>query len=73
VRLDPFGKQVLVPIFLYFNFKHKTVFTNNVGHLWFPFRKKSWKKFLPSNSSVVNTVSGGDITDLGHFVRLPMS
>ena len=40
---------------------------NNFG------KKYHLKKNLPFNSFLVNTLSGGDITDLGHFVRLPMS
>ena len=34
-------KQILVTFFLYFNLKQKPIFTNNVGHIWFPFRKSS--------------------------------
>ena len=30
--------QVLAIFFLYFNLKQKSVFTNNVGQEWFPFR-----------------------------------
>ena len=32
-------RTVSVTVFLYFNLKQKTLFTNNVGHTLFPFRK----------------------------------
>ena len=32
-----FSQPVLVKFFLYFKLKQKTLFTNNFGHIWFPF------------------------------------
>ena len=36
-------------IFLYFNLKQKTVFTNNVQRIWFTFRKYSLEKKISLN------------------------
>ena len=33
------GPDLLVTIFFYFNLKQKPLFTDNVGHIWFPFKK----------------------------------
>ena len=37
--LEFLGHQVLVTFFLYINFYNFSTFTNNVGQIWFPFRK----------------------------------
>ena len=46
--LKSFAQQVLVTIFPYFNFK-KTLFTNNVGNIWFPCRKYFLEKIVYKN------------------------
>ena len=42
--LESFAQQFLVIIFLYFNLKQNPLFKTNVGHVWYPFRKKNGEK-----------------------------
>ena len=43
------GQNLPVGIFLYFSLKQKPLFTNNLGHIWFPFRKYFLEKIIYKN------------------------